>query len=45
MIRFFERRKAAYQTFVEKQIARGPGNDRANAEVFRKKKSCVPGFC
>jgi hypothetical protein len=39
----FERRKAAYQAFVKTDG--GFGNDRADDEVFRKKKSCVPGFC
>ena len=44
MVRLFERRKAEYQAFVEKR--RGDlGDDRAAEEVFRKKKSCVPGTC
>jgi len=41
---FFERRKAGYRAFVEIQ----PGlvkDSRPDHEVFRKKKSCVPGFC
>lgn len=44
MMRFFERRKAAYQAFVEKQAGRS-GSSRADDEAFQKKKSCVPGFC
>jgi hypothetical protein len=39
----FERRKAAYQAFVEKRTV-DLGNDRADDGVFQKKKSCVPGF-
>jgi len=40
---FFERRKAAYLAFVDKQMG-DLGANRVDA-VFQKKKSCRPGFC
>jgi len=40
---FFERRKAAYLAFVDKQMG-DLGSSRIYA-VFQKKKICVPGFC
>lgn len=41
---YFERSKAGYQAFFEIRPSLLKGS-RPEHEAFRKKKSCVPGFC